>query len=246
MKIGKEILGRIFAVWGSLLFAVTLLIFFIPFLLFSYYHSDPLKNRRFIAMSRIWMKVFLSLIGCPLKVTGKQNFKKGESYIVVCNHNSFMDVPITSPAIPGGNKTIAKSELARIPVFGLIYKAGSILVDRKSESSRKDSFVKMKQVLEMGLHMCIYPEGTRNKSTEPLKPFHDGAFKLAVATGRPIIPALIFHTRDILPANKFFLWPHRMQIDFLPAISLKPGSSPLQLKEEVFTIMKDYYVAHTH
>ena len=157
-----------------------------------------------------------------------------------------MDVPITSPAIPGGNKTIAKAELAKTPVFGLIYKTGSILVDRNSESSRKESFTKMKQVLEMGLHMCIYPEGTRNKSTEPLKPFHDGAFKLAVATGRPIIPSLIFHTRDILPANKFFLWPHRMQIDFLPAVYVTPGSSHQQLKDEVFTIMKDYYVAHTH
>jgi len=246
MKLVKEILGRIFAVWGLFLFVFTMLIFLIPFLLFSYFLTDPLKNRRFIAMSRVWMKVFLTLIGCPLKVTGKQNFKNGESYIVVCNHNSFMDVTITSPAIPGGNKTIAKSELAKTPVFGLIYKTGSILVDRKSESSRKESFTKMKQVLEMGLHMCIYPEGTRNKSTEPLKPFHDGAFKLAVATGKPIIPSLIFHTRDILPANKFYLWPHRMQIDFLPAVYVTPGSSPQQLKEEVFTIMKDYYVAHTH
>jgi 1-acyl-sn-glycerol-3-phosphate acyltransferase len=127
-----------------------------------------------------------------------------------------------------------------------MYKTGSILVDRKSETSRKESFTKMKQVLDMGLHMCIYPEGTRNKSHEPLKPFHDGAFKLAVASGKSIIPALIFNTRDILPAHKFFLWPHRMKIDFLPPVAPKPGESPQQLKEEVFTIMKDYYVAHNY
>ncbi|MES1216429.1 MAG: lysophospholipid acyltransferase family protein [Bacteroidota bacterium] len=246
MKFIKEILGRVFAIWGLLLFVITMLIFLIPFLLFSYFLKDPLKNRRFISMSRVWMKVYLTLIGCPLKVTGKENFKKGQSYIVICNHNSFMDVPITSPAIPGGNKTIAKAELAKTPVFGLMYKTGSILVDRKSETSRKESFTKMKQVLDMGLHMCIYPEGTRNKSDEPLKPFHDGAFKLAVASGKPIIPALIFNTRNILPANKFFLWPHSMRIDFLPAVSLKPGESYQELKEEAFAIMKDYYVAHNH
>ncbi|MCW3117532.1 MAG: phospholipid/glycerol acyltransferase [Chitinophagaceae bacterium] len=246
MKFIKEILGRIFAIWGLLLFVITMLIFLIPFLLFSYSRPDPLKNIRFITMSRVWMKVYLTLIGCPLKVTGKENFSKGESYIVVCNHNSFMDVPITSPAIPGGNKTIAKAELAKTPIFGLMYKTGSILVDRKSETSRKESFAKMKQVLDMGLHMCIYPEGTRNKSDEPLKPFHDGAFKLAVASGKSIIPALIFNTRDILPANKFFLWPHRMQIDFLPPVAIKPGATYQQLKEEVFMIMKDYYVAHHH
>lgn len=246
MKFIKEILGRVFAVWGLLLFVVTMLIFLVPFLIFSYSQPDPVRNKRFIAMSRVWMKVFLTLIGCPLKITGKENFKKGESYIVVCNHNSFMDVPVTSPAIPGGNKTIAKAELAKTPIFGLMYKTGSILVDRKSETSRKESFTKMRQVLDMGLHMCIYPEGTRNKSDEPLKPFHDGAFKLAVASGKPIIPALIFHTRGILPANKFFLWPHRMKMDFLPPVALKPGDSYLQLKEEVFNIMKDYYVAHNH
>jgi 1-acyl-sn-glycerol-3-phosphate acyltransferase len=246
MKLIKEILGRLFAVWGLLLFVITMLIFLIPFLIFSYSRKDPLKNRRFIAMSRVWMKVYLTLIGCPLKVSGKENFKKGESYIVICNHNSFMDVPVTSPAIPGGNKTIAKAELAKIPIFGLMYKAGSILVDRKSETSRKESFTKMKQVLDMGLHMCIYPEGTRNKSDEPLKPFHDGAFKLAVASGKSIIPALIFNTRNILPANKFFLWPHRMKIDFLPAVAHQQDESHQQLKEAVFAIMKDYYIAHNH
>jgi 1-acyl-sn-glycerol-3-phosphate acyltransferase len=46
----------------------------------------------------------------------------------------------------------------------MMYRTGSILVDRKSETSRRDSFAKMKEALDMGLHMCIYPEGTRNKT----------------------------------------------------------------------------------
>src|SRR6185369_6074570 len=122
-------------------------------------------------------KIFLTLAGCPLTVRGKEHFKKGETYIVICNHNALIDVPVSSPGIPGGNKTIAKAEMAKIPLFGLIYKTCSILVDRKSEKSRRDSFTRMGEVLEMGLHMCIYPEGTRNKTAEPLKSFHDGAFR---------------------------------------------------------------------
>ena len=193
------------------------------------------------------MKVYLTIIGCPLRVKGTENFKKGESYIVICNHNSFMDVPISSPAIPGGNKTIAKAELAKIPVFGLIYKTGSVLVDRKSDASRKESYLKMKETLNMGLHMCIYPEGTRNISSEPLKSFHDGAFKLAVNSGRSMIPALIFHTRDILPSNKtFYFWPHSMEIHFLSPIPVAPGESHLQLKEKAFNVMRDYYTANNH
>jgi len=247
MKIIKEILGRVFAVWGIIWFVLTMLIFLIPFLLFSYFLKDPLKNIRFITMSRIWMKVFLNIVGCPLRVKGKENFKKGEAYIVICNHNSFMDVPISSPAIPGGNKTIAKAELSKIPIFGLMYKTGSVLVDRKSETSRKESYTEMKRTLNMGLHMCIYPEGTRNTSKEPLKPFHDGAFKLAINSGKSIIPAMIFYTRSILPSDKtFYFWPHPMEIHFLPPVQPAAGETYQQLKEKALTIMKDYYVANNH
>jgi 1-acyl-sn-glycerol-3-phosphate acyltransferase len=247
MKIIKEIMGRVFALWGLTWFVITLVLFFIPFLLFSYFLDDPLKTLRFISMSRIWMSVYLPVVGCPLRVTGKENFKKGESYIVICNHNSFMDIPISSPAIPGGNKTIAKKELAKIPLFGLMYRTGSVLVDRKSEASRKDSYIKMKDALNMGLHMCIYPEGTRNKGKNPLNTFHDGAFKLAVNSGKSIIPAVIFHTRNILPSGKlFYLWPHSMEIHFLPPVEVKPVDTYQQLKETSFNIMKDYYTAHTH
>jgi 1-acyl-sn-glycerol-3-phosphate acyltransferase len=157
-----------------------------------------------------------------------------------------MDVPVSSPAIPGGNKTIAKIEMAKIPIFNLVYKTGSVLVDRKSEQSRKESYNKMKRVLQMGLHMCIYPEGTRNKSAEPLKAFHSGAFKLAIETNSGIIPSLIFNTRKVLPATKaFYCMPHSLRMDFLPAVYPLPGETVDGLKNRVFEIMKDYYVQHS-
>jgi len=175
MKALRSVFARIWAGWAAVAFVSTMLVFFIPFLLFCYFRPEPSKTYRFVAYSRIWMAVFLNLIGCPLTIRGRSNFQKGENYIVLCNHNSLMDVPVSSPYIPGGNKTIAKTELARIPLFGLLYQTGSVLVDRKSDASRKESFSKMKAVLAMGLHMCIYPEGTRNKTNEPLKSFHGGA-----------------------------------------------------------------------
>lgn len=154
-----------------------------------------------------------------------------------------MDIPLSTPQIPGPNKTIAKAELAKIPLFGLIYSRGSVLVDRKSERSRKESYGKMKAVLRQGLHMCIYPEGSRNKTGEPLKSFHDGAFKLAVETGKPIIPALIFNTKKVLPGSSkpFFLWPATIHMDFLEPVLVEPGMTAAQLKEKIFRIMYDYY-----
>jgi 1-acyl-sn-glycerol-3-phosphate acyltransferase len=189
------------------------------------------------------MGTYLPLIGCPLIVRGRKNFAPGETYVVVSNHNSFMDVPISYPAIPNGNKTIAKIEMARMPLFGLIYRTGSVLVDRKSEASRKESYLKMRKVLEMGLHMCLYPEGTRNVTDQPLKPFHDGAFRLALDTRKAIIPSLIFNTRKVLPANKpFFLLPHKMEMHFLPPVPIQPGETTQSLKEKVYRIMHEYYM----
>ena len=168
---------------------------------------------------------------------------QGENYIVTCNHNSLMDVPVATPFIPGTNKTIAKSEMAKIPLFGLIYKRGSVLVDRKEKKSRQDSFKKMQNVLSMGMHMCIYPEGTRNKSNLPLKEFHEGAFRLAIQTSTPIIPALIFNTKKVLPANKtFYFHPHKMEIHFLPPIKVEEEGNAELLKQKVHLVMTDHYL----
>ena len=188
------------------------------------------------------MRIFFFATGCRLIVKGKENFKRGENYIVVCNHNSLMDVPLSTPFIPGGNKTIAKAEMAKIPIFGLIYKRGSILVDRNDKNSRKSSFKKMKDVLALGLHMCIYPEGTRNKTDMPLKEFHDGAFKLAIETGTNIIPALIFNTKRVLPPGKtFYFWPSKMELHFLPPVTINKLDDFELVKNELHKLMNHYY-----
>jgi 1-acyl-sn-glycerol-3-phosphate acyltransferase len=244
MKIIKDIFGRIWALWAAIAFISTMLIFIIPFIMFCYFKKDPGKTIRFTKWSKYWIDSFLFLTFSPLTIKGRENFVPGENYIVLCNHNSFMDVPITTPAIPGGNKTIAKIELSRIPLFGLLYKTGSVLVDRKSDASRKESFNKMKEVLGMGLHMCLYPEGTRNKTNQPLRPFHNGAFRLALDTGKSLVPALIFNTRKVLPANKtFYAMPHKVEIHFLEPVAVKSGESVEELRDRIHKIMSAYYQA---
>jgi 1-acyl-sn-glycerol-3-phosphate acyltransferase len=241
MNIFKNILGRILALWAILVFVTTMFIVVLPIWITKFI-KEPRGTEVFRRISKVWMNIFLFLIGCPVRVRGKENFTRGENYIVVCNHNSLMDVPVATPFIPGPNKTIAKIEMANIPLFGIIYKRGSVLVDRKNEESRKASFNKMKEVLQMGLHMCIYPEGTRNKTREPLQRFHDGAFRLAVDTKKSILPSVIFHTGKILPNNKkFYLWPHIIEIHFLPPIVVN-GFSMQELKEKTFGLMSDYFL----
>jgi 1-acyl-sn-glycerol-3-phosphate acyltransferase len=243
MQATKNILGRILATWALLVFVPTMLVAFI-FIWAVGIWKEPKRTMHFQSVSKVWMRLFFVLTSVRLSVKGKNNFIKGQSYIVVCNHNSFMDVPLTTPFIPGANKTIAKIEMAKIPVFGLIYKRGSVLVDRKNEESRKNSLIKMKEVLQTGMHMCIYPEGTRNRTNEPLQPFHSGAFRLAIDTGKPIMPAVIFNTAKVLPVTKtFFFWPAKIKMHFLEAVQVDNLTTD-QLKEKVFVLMRDYYVKY--
>ena len=242
-QIWLNIFCRICALWGLLIFAATMFVF-IPFYLICFILKEHTASKWHRQVSRVWMIIYLNLIGCPLKLKGKENYDHDKNYVIVCNHNSLMDIPITTPFMPGANKTIGKKSFAYAPFFGIIYITGSILVDRKSDKSRRDSFRKMRWALKIGLDMVIYPEGTRNRTNDPLKPFYDGAFKLAVAAGRPILPALIFNTKKVLPADKtFYLHPHKMQMHFLPAVDSSNCTSK-ELREKVFRIMWDYYEAN--
>jgi 1-acyl-sn-glycerol-3-phosphate acyltransferase len=244
MKILKDILARILALWALITFMLTFLIIFIPSML-SWLMPIRSGQHYFVIVARVWMHIWLRLVGCPFKIKGTENFIKGETYVVTFNHNSLLDVPLSAPFVPGPNKTIAKSSFAKVPLFGFFYMKGALLVDRNSEASRRESFDRMKNVLKQGIHMCIYPEGTRNRTNEPLKKFYDGAFKLAVDSGKSIIPTVIFNTKKVLPVNKaFWFWPHRLEMHFLPAISGE-GLRSDQLKEKVFTTMSSYYVAHS-
>ena len=236
-----DMFGSFWALWGFVSFAVSFLIIFLPSMV-AYLIPGKKGQDYFIWVSRCWMQSWLYLVGCPVIVRGKENFKKGETYVIVYNHNALIDVPLSAPFVPGGNKTIAKSSFAKVPIFGWFYKRGSVLVDRKNDQSRRKSLEMMRSVLQQNIHMCIYPEGTRNRTDQPLKPFYDGAFKLAIDAKKEVMPCVIFGTKEAMPINKgFYLVPKRLEIHFLPTVA-SIDNTAAELKDKVFDIMKAYYV----
>ncbi|MEO6833033.1 MAG: lysophospholipid acyltransferase family protein [Chitinophagaceae bacterium] len=242
----KRILGTLFFAYAMIVFAITMLIVLIPIWLTTFL-DEPNRSKWMHPIFRIWMGFYMPVVFCPVFRKGKKNFEKGKNYVVVCNHNSFADVPVSSPWIPGPNKTLAKVEMARIPLFGIIYKAGSVIVDRKSDSSRRESFNEMALMLEKGLHLCLYPEGTRNKTSEPLQAFYDGAFTTAIRSQKPIIPALIFNTRKIFTGKPVgWAWPSKIHIHFLPPVPTEglTTKDAAELKSKIRNQMLAYFEAN--
>ena len=237
MKIFKNIFARIWALWGLLSFVATFGIIFLPSMA-SYLFVNSTKGQGyFIWISKIWMRSWLTLIGCPLRITGLENFAPNQNFIVVFNHNSMLDIPLSCPFVPGANKTIGKSSLSAIPIFGQFYKRGAVLVNRSDEKSRRKSYEMMKIVLQQGMHMCVYPEGTRNRTNLLLKPFYDGAFKLSVDTRKEIIPCIISGTKKASSIHeRFYLWPTALRMHFLPPIAPE-NCSVKELNQKVHQAM---------
>ena len=241
MKLIKNIIGRILAFWALLMFATTMFIF-MWFYLYCLVLPEPQKTKWHRLVSQCWMSTFMLFSGIRFSVRGKNIFDNLENAVVVCNHNSLLDIPVSFPFLPRANKTIAKKSLSKVPIFGWIYSIGTVLVDRNDSKSRQESYDKMKYVLNHGLDMLIYPEGTRNKTSEPLKSFYDGAFKLAIETQKPIVPVVMLNTKKMLPAKPvMYFKPGKISMHILSPV-YPEGHSIDSLKNIVYDIMAKHYL----
>jgi len=99
-------------------------------------------------------------------------------------------------------KFLSKAEAPKMPFVGPLIKNLSVLVDRKSSTSRSNTFEKMALELEKVSSIFLYPEGTRNRTKDLIKPFYDGAFRLAIEHQIPIVVNTLVGTKKINSPNK--------------------------------------------
>lgn len=117
--------------------------------------------------------------------------------VVVSNHESFADILLISH-LPWEMKWLSKAEIMRLPVLGWCMRmAGDIPVWRGKNASTRDAMAMAKRTLDRGVSVMIFPEGTRSPNQD-LLPFKDGAFRLAIEAGVPVLPVVISGTRDAL------------------------------------------------
>ena len=99
----------------------------------------------------------------------------------------------------------------------------------------------LKEVLKQGISILIFPEGTQNRSAEPLAPFYDGAFRIAIETQQPILPLVILGAGKLMPPKKIYIEPGKIKIVVKNEISTEglTYSDLPALKEKVMAVMTE-------
>lgn len=237
----KKILSGIYLFYCSIIF-ISLMLLVFPFIALGASLLKDKKAADFIFFFlKIWGWGIFILCGFRFIVKGREFIKKGQPYIFVSNHNSYLDSPVVIVGAKSTTKPLGKMEMVKIPLFGIIYKKFVVLIDRSSPESRAQSVQEMKRQLSLGLSILIFPEGRMNRSEEPLADFYDGAFRIAIETGTALIPMAIIHARKLLPRNNpFVLRPGILKCIYsepIPTNQLSLDDLPA-LKEQVRSIME--------
>lgn len=200
--------------------AATILVIPVMLLLYLVTRNDPgryLVGRVFRGVGRITWKLN------PLwsvRVSGHQVANPRNPYVVVSNHESFADILLLTH-LPWEMKWMSKIEILRIPILGWMMRlAGDIGIDRGSRESAVRALEQSRQALRNKTSVMIFPEGTRSTG-EDLLPFKDGAFRLAIKTGTPILPLAIAGTRDALAKHDWRFGPADAAIRVLPPVEVK-------------------------
>jgi len=182
---------------------------------------------------RIGTQVLHRLLFIRIVKHGKEHIHpERKPYIVVYNHQSFLDIPAASCSVPFGVRYLGKVELMKIPVFGYILKKMTVIVDRRNKHDRSKSLDSLRRSLAEGVSVMIAPEGTRNKTASPVQPFYDGAFRLALETKVPILVITIKGRGNLLRGTQHMeLRPGRIDTWVDEPVQVMPGDTLDTLKE---------------
>ena len=219
MKFLKYPFTLLYRIWFYILVLVPIIVLF-PFILATILSEKTYPL--FFKIARLWSKIILIGMGFNYSIEGDEVFEDGKSYMLVANHTSMTDIMLMLIAVKNHPFVfVGKKELAKIPIFGFIYKRVCILVDRANSKSRYQVFERAQKRIHQGLSICIFPEGGVPEEHIVLDEFKDGAFRIAIEHGLPIVPMVLFNNKKRFSYTFFSGTPGKMRAKIYPIIETK-------------------------
>ncbi len=208
MRRGIEILYGVY-------FSAVFLVWIVPTWIMVQFIKNHRAAGRFTSAA---LKLLFALVGCRVKVVGKEYMDTPGAKIYASNHTSYFDVLPLMLGLGVPYRFVAKLEVSGMPFIGtFLRQMGHLKFDRTDANSRLRQAQEMEELLRQGESVFVFPEGTFTRD-DGIRPFQLGAFKAAVETGAPIIPVSLAGTRNFLRDGTILPRHSHVTITLSPAI----------------------------
>ena len=182
-----------------------------------------------------WAQFIIRILLLPVKVEGRENLVKGQSYVFVANHQGAFDIFLIYGFLSRNFKWMMKRQLRQMPFVGKACEsAHHIFVDKRGASKIRETYDRARQTLQGGMSLVVFPEGARS-STGHMGVFKRGAFMLADDIELPVVPLTINGSFDIMPRTRDMKWvvwhPLRLTIH-KPILPVGKGTDNIKYLEE--------------
>jgi 1-acyl-sn-glycerol-3-phosphate acyltransferase len=237
------------------IFVVLFLICSIPLLIAEWIigkFNQDVKSRSSLAIVNWAFRIVIRLSGAKMIALGEDRIPKDTAVLYVGNHRSFFDIILTYVRVPRLTGYVAKKEMLKVPLLkDWMRNLHCLFLDRQNIREGLKTILKGVELVKSGISVCIFPEGTRNKTADTFLPFHEGSLKIAEKGKVPIVPMTIVnsagifedHFPKIKKATVVIEYGEPIYIDSLPKEDRKNlGSRVQQLIEETyFQNQKTYF-----
>ncbi|WP_333577975.1 lysophospholipid acyltransferase family protein [Leyella stercorea] len=182
-----------------------------------------------------WAQFIIRILLLPVKVEGRENLVKGQSYVFVANHQGAFDIFLIYGFLSRNFKWMMKRQLRQMPFVGKACEsAHHIFVDKRGASKIRETYDRARQTLQGGMSLVVFPEGARS-FTGHMGVFKRGAFMLADDIELPVVPLTINGSFDIMPRTRDMKWvvwhPLRLTIH-KPILPIGKGTDNIKYLEE--------------
>lgn len=217
------------------------LILSIPILLVEWIIGKFSPMTKDVSSLRIIQSVFrfiLRIAGTKVTVIGEENVPADTPVLYIGNHRSYFDILLTYVRCPRRTGYVAKKEMTKYPLLSNWMRyLHCLFLDREDIKQGLKTILTAIDKMKSGISICIFPEGTRNKSDDEteLLPFHEGSFKIATKSGCPIVPIAMNNTAEIFEAHFPRVKPCHVVIEYCKPIYVKDLDKADQRKLGVYT-----------
>ncbi len=200
------------------------------------------RDKAYFAIVQWAFRCILRISGVEVIIEGREHLPQGESVLYVANHRSYFDILLTCVHMPSITGYVAKKEMLRyILLRDWMRGIYCLFLDRKDVKQGFRTILTGAEQIQRGISMCIFPEGTRNKSGQDFLPFHEGSFKMAEKARVPVIPISIIgshamfedHMPMVRPAKVILVYGQPIYLERLEKEQRRqPGRYVQQVIEE--------------